>query len=163
MKHPHLCVLLFVPVLLAACRWQRAYVAERESAMARSMSQPEEDEILFVAGEMSYDSISNAYTMKVAKQQRFVGRMNLDAAAVDALPEGLCYMQVDASEVVLSRHVMDNPLRTEMEYADGDRLYRKTVVRPRGDFFLRIQLNPRASKIVFRNGKDVIETLKIER
>lgn len=89
--------------------------------------------------------------------------MNLNGQAVDGAANEFNYQQLDASGKILCQHPMNNPLITEIEYAEGDKLSRKRVVKPRAEFFMRIQLNPQAQKIVLRYGKDVLETIEIER
>lgn len=148
---------------MTACHTGRDSVSGREDVLIQTQSSTAKDVILFLSGEASYDSISSTYCISIKQQKLFEGRMNLNGKATDGPSEEFNYQQVDASGKVLSQHVMDNPLITEIEYAEGDKLSRKRVVKPKADLFMRIQLNPQASKIVFRYGKDVIETTEIER
>jgi hypothetical protein len=57
---------------------------------------------------------------------------------------------------------MDNPLVQQMEYNDGGTFGRKTVRLKEADFYLRIQLNPLAGKILFRNGSAAIMTMDVK-
>lgn len=59
--------------------------------------------ILFVSGTISFDSIANAYHIKIDKQEKFPGQINVGIAEDMKEPDGLNYVQLDANDAVLSR------------------------------------------------------------
>ena len=155
--------ILLVMVLVAGCHTKKASVTDNGVLTEASSAVPERDVILFLTGKMAYDSLSATYQIEILKQQRFDGRMNLEKNASEEELQGLNYQQKDAAGKVLSQHKMENPLVREIEYPDGDRFSMKTVVQREAPLYMRVQLNPRTREIVFRNGKERIETLKIGR
>ena len=119
-------------------------------------------EILLLSGTISYDSLKAAYGMAVKTQRRVNGFLNLENGNIgESDANGLNYVQLAQDSTVLGIRKMDNPLVQQMEYHDGDILGRKTVRLKEADFYLRIQLDPLANKILFRNGSVAIMTLDV--
>ena len=118
--------------------------------------------ILFVSGTISFDSIANAYHIKIDKQEKFPGQINVGVTENIKEPEGLNFVQLDANNTMISRQRMDNPLIQRMEYPDGEDFMIKTVIKKESDLFLRLQLDRRTKKLQFCNNQDTIETIIIE-
>lgn len=118
--------------------------------------------ILFVAGTIAYDSLTNAYSVKINQQKKFSGKLNLEKSENIKEPQGLNYIQLDANDQQLSRCEMENPLIQRIEYVDGDEFKMKTTIRQEAELYLRLQLDPKASKLQFCNNQEIIETIVIE-
>lgn len=117
---------------------------------------------LFVSGTIVYDSLTNTHHIKISQQQKFPGKLNLVKARNIKEPKGLNYVQIDAENQPLSRHEMDNPLIQRMEYIDGNEFSMKTVIKHEAEFYLRLQLDPKARKLQFCNNQEIIETIIID-
>lgn len=119
--------------------------------------------ILLLSGTISYDSIKASYSMTVKDQRRVNGFLNLENDRVSGADvHGLNYVQLTKDSTVLGIRKMDNPLVQQMEYNDGGMFGRKTVRLKEADFYLRIQLNPLAGRILFRNGSAAIMTMDVK-
>lgn len=160
-KNVLLLMILGLMISLMGCR----------TPMQTSSTSPSEDSgkandngpaILFVSGTISFDSIANAYHIKIDKQEKFPGQINVGIAEDMKEPEGLNNVQLDANDAVLSRQRMDNPLIQRMEYPDGEEFKIKNVIKKEADLFLRLQLDRKTEKLQFCNNQDVIETITIE-
>ena len=164
-RHKSIARICLMAVILAAltagCHSQRTAV--KSAADNGGTVAADEPTILFVAGKMAYDSVQAAYSLAIDKQQLFAGRLNLEGGAAESEPQGLNYLQADSEGTVLSCHAMDNPLVRTLEYFEDDHPAVKTVVLAEADMFLRIQLKEKARQIVFRNGKETIKTINIDR
>ena len=137
-------------------------VGQNLTADLNDYDEEPQPEILLMSGTISYDSIRAAYSMAVKSVRRVNGFLNLDNGTIgESDAYGLNYVQLTQDSTVLSIHKMDNPMVQQMEYHDGDILGRKTVRLKEADFYLRIQLNPLANKILFRNGSVAIMTLDV--
>lgn len=134
-----------------------------QTAFPDDADEEPQPEILLLTGTISYDSIKASYNMTVKDQRRVNGFLNLENDQVTgADAQGLNYLQLTQDGTVLSMRKMENPLVQRMEYSDGGMLGRKTVRLKETDFYLRIQLNPLANKILFRNGSAAIMTLDVK-
>lgn len=138
------------------------YNGRLQTAFQDDADEEPQPEILLVSGTISYDSIKASYSMTVKNQRRVNGFLNLENdAASGSDAQGLNYVQLSRDSTVLGIRKMDDPLVQQMEYNDGGTLGRKTVRKKEADFYLRIQLDPSASIIIFRNGNVAIMKLDI--
>ena len=117
--------------------------------------------ILFVTGTIAYDSLANTYSIRIDQQKKFSGRLNLEKSENIKEPQGLNYIQLDANDQQLSRHEMENPLIQRIEYVGGNEFKMKTIIKQEAELYLRLQLDPKASKLQFCNNQDIIETIII--
>ena len=146
-------------LILAGCSTQK--VSMPPGTSITNTSAYDGPKILFLSGTIAYDSLTATYDIKIAKQQQFEGKLNLDDSYQTGELKGLNYLQVDADSTVLSQHVMENPLVQRFEYFEGGQPVTKTVYLKEAELYMRIQLNPQSTRIVFRNGKQHINTLDI--
>ena len=121
----------------------------------------EEPVILFVSGTITYDSLTNTHDIKISQQKKFSGKLNLDRSEDIKESKGLNYVQLDANDQQLSRHIIENPLIQKIEYPDGKEFKMKTIIKQKAELYLRLQLNPRARKLQFCNDQEIIETIII--
>ena len=152
---------VFLLVLfLAGCGSHRVPIQQNTNISDTETSNRQK--ILFLSGIVSYDSLSAIYKINIYKQQQFEGKLNLEGISQVGEMQGLHYLQVDADSTVLSQHQMPNPLIRSMEYFDGDMPVTKNVTMKEAELFMRVQLNPKTRRIVFRNGTQHIMTLEID-
>lgn len=162
---------LFASVLLlvicSGCRmsWHTASRSDNDRVQITALDETDDElqpRILMLDGNIGYDTVKASYSMTVKSQMRVNGFMNLED---DPLKESealeLNYVQLAQDSTVLSIHKMGNPLVQQMEYHDGDIIGRKTIRLSEAPFYLRIQLNPSADRILFRNGRVAILMLDV--
>ena len=158
---------LIMTVVLSGCGLTKNAASHSESGIGQLTTLDNEDEesqpeILLLNGTISYDSVKAVYNIAVKNQMRVNGFLNLENGPENENNvQGLNYVQLSKDSTVLSIHRMDNPLVQQMEYHDGDSMGRKTVRFSEAPFYFRIQLNPLAGRILFRNGGDAIMTLDV--
>lgn len=122
----------------------------------------QQPQILILSGTISYDSVKAAYDMTVASRQRTDGVLNLEPDPIsESDAKDLNYVQLGRKGRVLSIHKMDNPLVQQIEYRNGETMGRMTVRLKEAVYYVRIQLNPSAREILFRNGSDEIMKLDL--
>ena len=122
----------------------------------------QQPQILILSGTISYDSVKTVYDMTVTSRQLVDGVLNLEPAPIsESDVKGLNYVQLGKKDRILSIHKMDNPLVQQIEYKNGETMGRMTVYLKEAVYYLRIQQDPSARKILFRNGNDEIMKLDI--
>ena len=159
---------LMIVAVLSGCGLTKNATSRSESGTGQLTTLDYDDEelqpeILLLNGTISYDSAKAVYNMAVENRMRVSGFLNLENGPVNEKDvPGLNYVQLAQDSTVLSIHRMDNPLVQQMEYHDGDSMGRKTVHFKEAPFYMRLQLNPLAYRILFRNGGDAIMTLGVK-
>lgn len=159
---------LMIVAILSGCGMAKNVASYNESGTGQFTTLDNDNEelqpeILLLNGTISYDSAKAVYNMAVKNRMRVSGFLNLDNGPVNEKDvQGLNYVQLAQDGTVLSIHRMDNPLVQQMEYHDGDSMGRKTVHFKEAPFYMRLQLNLLADRILFRNGGDAIMTLGVK-
>lgn len=151
---------VLLAVLLAGCHTQKKVEGTDTNITGTEETDPTGPQLLLLSGMFRYDSIANTYHLDIESQRVIEGNLNLEDAKADTA--GLHYQQLAADGTVLRVHHWENPLRRDVEYPGAEGFEHRTVVLPEVSVFIRVPLDRRTRQVIFRHGREMIQSIIIQ-
>ena len=151
---------VLLTAFLAGCHTQKKVYGTDTDITRTGETDPTGPQLLLLSGTFSYNSIANTFHLDIESQRVIEGNLNLEDAKADTA--GLHYRQLAADGTVLRVHHWDNPLRRDVEYPGAEGFERRTVVLPEVSVFIRVPLDRRTRQVIFRHGRQMIQSINIQ-